>query len=182
MRIFCEVVVYENNEKNFCFDEHALVGFSWQKTISAENIMKAEAAEAGSYATLKSGEDIENAGPFGGGNTPLEQAIIDSNLGITKIVNLMITTDASDIQPGYIDPVDVGADSIQLTDGCHVAAYFYANGSNYDAVFYADVETIYAPEDYSFLFATGIGIFDDRCFNGLKTVTFKNFDTLRVSR
>lgn len=161
------------------------VGLSWQKTVFVENMEKVKAAEVKSYATLKSGENYEvnSGGPFGGssGYTPLEQAIIDSNLGITKIASLVITTDANDVKPGYIGPVDVGANSTQFTDGCHVAAYFYANASAYDAVFYADVDTIYAPEDCSFLFATGTGIFDGRCFSALKTVTFKNFDTSKVT-
>lgn len=169
-------------KKFFALISVLFVGLSWQKTVFAENITKAEAAAAGSYATLKSGFDYENNGDGNNIYTPLEQAITDKIPGM-NISNLVITTDASDVKPDYIEgcPVDVGDNSTQLTDECHVAAYFYANGSEYDAVFYADVETIYAPEDCSFLFSVGTFPFTNRCFSNLTTITFKNFDTSKVT-
>lgn len=146
------------------------VGLSLQTAHSVDPTMNKGATEvamaSGSSAKLKFGFDLKTS----------IVSDTNSNLNKNNIVTLVITSNANRVKTGYISgcPIDVGSEATKKTNGCNLAAYFYTrpgDATKFDAVFYADVDTIYAPDSCSSLFYG---------WSDLETIHFENFDTSNV--
>ncbi len=149
------------------------VGLSLQTVHSANPAMNTGVAEvakaAGSSAKLKFGYDLRE---------DMDSSSVASNVQYfhSQIQTIVITSNPNYVKSGYIAgcPIDVGSESTQKTNGCHIAAYFYPrldDATKYDAVFYANVDKIHAPDICSSLFYSW----------RMESIHFDNFDTSNVT-
>ena len=94
---------------------------------------------------------------------------------VANCTSIVITTQTEPVS--YTSKIWVG----NLTEeNSPIYAYVTVKGTSYDVVIYADVETIYAPVNSSYLFSL-YKFIDSTHVSNLKTITLENFNTSNVT-